>query len=135
MIWICIDANKYSQLVRVASKIILIGIIVTQCYTGTLSAKFGPNGLCLLMCYLVFYQGLSSLIISVRDHSQTTWTRFWVLYTHFPLMWTKFTLITWTIFRKFWPPTPLCHEALSNSETKEPRIFEVTQLKFTIRAT
>ena len=30
---------------------------------------------------------------------------------------------------------PLCHEALSNSETKEPRIFEVTQLKFTIRAT
>ena len=29
----------------------------------------------------------------------------------------------------------LCHEALSNSETKEPRIFEVTQLKFTIRAT
>ena len=28
-----------------------------------------------------------------------------------------------------------CHEALSNSETKEPRIFEVTQLKFTIRAT
>ena len=29
----------------------------------------------------------------------------------------------------------LCHEALSNSETKEPRIFEVTQLEFTIRAT
>ena len=29
----------------------------------------------------------------------------------------------------------LCHEALSNSETKEPRIFEVTQLKFNIRAT
>ena len=29
----------------------------------------------------------------------------------------------------------LCHEALSNSETKEPQIFEVTQLKFTIRAT
>ena len=29
----------------------------------------------------------------------------------------------------------LCHEALNNSETKEPRIFEVTQLKFTIRAT
>ena len=29
----------------------------------------------------------------------------------------------------------LCHEALSNSETKEPRIFKVTQLKFIIRAT
>ena len=33
------------------------------------------------------------------------------------------------------PPRTLCHEALSNSETKEPRIFEVTQLKLTIRAT
>ena len=33
------------------------------------------------------------------------------------------------------PPPSLCHEAHSNSETKEPQIFEVTQLKVTIRAT
>ena len=29
----------------------------------------------------------------------------------------------------------LCHEALSNSETKEPQIFELTQLRLTIRGT
>ena len=33
------------------------------------------------------------------------------------------------------PDRALCHEVLSNSETKEPGIFEVMQLKFTIRAT